>query len=187
MSRRLIIYYLLAVGMVVAWFMTAYRPMQQKQSEARTHQAELESRLDDYQRTAADLPRLLERHKELERSKVLLESKLFAKADLLELFEKLEGEARMAGLSLYDITPPVEELIRLNARSRNSAEPLFLNLSVVLDGRFIEFARYLRAIENEPFFRGVNGCSIRAGKNPGDDIRCTIRFKALLGSPTEAA
>ncbi|MDX9858251.1 MAG: type 4a pilus biogenesis protein PilO [candidate division Zixibacteria bacterium] len=181
MSNRMFAYYAAAVGLTLAWFFFAYRPLVVRLAESQSAADRLEQRLEDYRATARELPMLLERQKELQQSKQMLESRLYAKADILSLIGDVKSLAAASGLKVYDITPSMEELLQLNRRAR-STEPLFLELAVTVDGRFVDFGAYVASLEEQVFFRGITRCSAHAGKNPGDRIRCTIGFRALLGS-----
>lgn len=185
MSKRLLLYYFTAVAVTVGWFLFAYRPLDARLTATSSTADELQQRLREYEATARELPALLERQKELQASKYVLESKLYAKADILSLLGDVRSIAGKSGLSVYDITPSMEELLQLNEKARSSSDPLFLNLAVTVDGRFIDFGHYISALESEAFFRGVTRCTVHGGRKAGDKIRCTIAFKALLGN-TEA-
>lgn len=185
MSRRLVGYYTVAVIVVIIWFFAAYRPLHSRLQEADVRHTSLRHQLDEYHATARELPNLLERQKELLQSKAVLESKLYAKANILSLIDDVKKAARSTGLSVYDITPSMEQLLQMNQHARSSTEPLFLNVSVTVDGRFTDFGAYVAKLEQEAFFRGITRCSVYSGKNPGDKVRCTIAFKAILGSSAE--
>jgi Tfp pilus assembly protein PilO len=186
MNRRLIYYYIGAVILTAAWLMFVYRPLDARQYAGEAKIQELTTRLQSYQHTVADLPALLKAQNALLSSKQAIESNLFAKKDILELFHDIDKQVRQHNLVLAEIIPPVHELLQLNDLSRNPDDPIFLNISLVLRGEYIQFARYVKTLEGESYFRGINQCSIqttRKDKSRGNvEAVYTIGFKALLGN-----
>ena len=129
------------------------------------------ARLDDFVKTHENLLQLRDE----------LESKLYAKSDVLNLFALLRQQAEKHQLELVEISPPVEELLRLNRTVPDSVEPQFLSISLRLRGNYADVGRLVGVIEKSDHFRSIRHCQILGS---GDDLgppTCLLTFRSLLG------
>lgn len=186
MRTRLITFLGAAVGILALWFFLLYRPAANRQVLLDAELAETQAKLDDYHATVADLPAILKQQNNLRTSRRELASKLFAKNDILNLFRQLDTDVRNHDLRITEISPPVHELLALNQKLQTPDDPLFLNIRLTIKGNFIDFGRYVEALEQANYFRGVNRCTINSSNVAGEPTTYTIDFRALLGS-TEAS
>ena len=85
-------------------------------------------------------------------------------------------------VQVVEITPPVEELLELNRVLPDSTKPQFLTIGVRLSGDFIKFGQYVREIEEAPYFRGLQRCTIIGNREKNENQQLYVSFKALLGN-----
>lgn len=185
MSRRLVAYSLAGAAMTALWLFLIYLPAERERASLRSAIAQADWQLQDFQRVIRELPAYAETSRELARRKERLNSSLYAKEDILNLFRRIGAEASSHNLRLLDISPPVDELLALNRASPDRDEPQFLNITVGLRGRYLDFGRFVEDLEKAPFFRGENSCWLRGDQTPRPEIDLTISFKALIGSGEE--
>ena len=121
-------------------------------------------------------------YNELQSTRSNLTARLYTKDDILRLFDRLYLEAGHENLTIIEITPPIEELLSLNRQVGDPTKPLFLNISVRLEGGYVDFARFVRVIENSEFYRGTNLCQIIGARDDVYRLKQVYGFKALLGS-----
>ena len=133
----------------------------------------------------AQLPRFLEENKQLERQRGRLNSSLFAKDDILKLFDHISEEASGYDLRLVEITPPVAELLELNRQATDANTPQFLNITLHFQGNFVNFGQYVSTLEEKPYFRAVNSCVVRGGQTIQPAVDLSVSFKALIGTVEE--
>lgn len=187
MNRSFILYGGIGLTLVVAWFFAIYAPFQKQHQQMAAEIAQAESQLADFQATISELPNFIERHLDLLNQRNDLNSRLYTKKDVLQLFEELESEALDKHVIVTEITPPIEELLYLNTIIPDSGTPQFLNIGLKLEGDFIGFGRFIRDIEQADYFRGINMCKMYGHSDDKTKITMQFDFKALLGSLRDKA
>jgi Tfp pilus assembly protein PilO len=172
---------IVAVLLPIVWLATAYRSLTARQDRLATESESARTKLAEYNRIATDLPRLLEDLKDVERSRANLLSKLYAKQDILALLDQVREQASRRNLEITNVSPSLNELLQLNEQMKASSDPLFLTVTIALEGDFVAFGRFLRRLETEPYFRGVNLAEARTRRDSPESTHLTISFRALLG------
>lgn len=182
MRKAVIIYSLILPALGCLWFFGAYVPYHKAQKQKISQIAEAQKQLLDFQQTISELPRFIERHKNLLTMRKDLDSKLYTKKDVLKLFARLREEADRKGVEVTEITPPIEELLYLNTIIPDSSQPQFLNIGLKVEGDFINFGKYIQVVEGAEYFQGINGCRIFSHGDDNSKVSILFDFKALLGS-----
>ena len=149
--------------------------------------ADQKAQLNDFNNTLNQLPVAVQTHKDLQRKLDEENSKLYAKGDLLRLFADLRSKAGSYHLHLVEISPPVSELLALNRSLPDSTAPQFLNMTVGLTGDYLDLGQFVTDLEQSPYFRGVNNCSINGSATTPGTLQIYIGFKAMLGIVAEAS
>lgn len=187
MKNRLPFFVLAGVGLVVLWYFVAFTPYLAKRQILGAQLTEQRAQLNDFNNTLKQLPTAVQTQKELRRKLNEENSKLYAKGDLLRLFADLRSKAGVYNLHLLEISPPVSELLALNQTSPDSTAPQFLNMTVGLAGSYMELGQFVTDLEQSPYFRGVNTCSINGSATAPGTLQIYIGFKAMLGIVPEAS
>ncbi|UCD63337.1 MAG: hypothetical protein JSW34_11395 [Candidatus Zixiibacteriota bacterium] len=182
MKRFWITYPVIALVASCLWFFTAYVPHHKDSRTTKGALREAESQINDFRQTIAQLPAIIEQRKDLLSRRDDLDSKLYAKEDVLELFAELERQASRWQIEVTEITPPVEELLYLNTIIADSSMPQFLNIGMRLDGDYVSFGRFIQAVEKADYFRGINRCKMIGHADDRTKISLELGFKALLGN-----
>jgi Tfp pilus assembly protein PilO len=172
------------IGSIVAavlWYLFAYQPAAQQIDRHESRIAEAEAQLADFEQTILDLPQYLDTKNRLERFRQSLNSRLYAKGDILKLFRKLNLEAEQRSLDVIEITPPLLDLLELNAGNPGLPDPEFINITLDLEGGYVDFGRFVRFIEQADFCHGLNVCEIATADESAGRARLRLGFKALLG------
>jgi len=185
MTKLLAAYIGAGLVVVTLWFTLIYAPFTVQREELKNRSASSVATLDDYDQTMEELPRFLQQANNLRAFRDELNSKLYAKSDILKLFERIATDAIDYDLTLVEITPPIEELLELNPTAGNNDEPQFLNVTLNLRGQFVDFGKYLNHLESAPYFRQVSACYVRGKKLLQPDLDMSITFRALIGQMPE--
>ncbi|MCD6250163.1 MAG: hypothetical protein J7J98_07540 [candidate division Zixibacteria bacterium] len=185
MRQRVTYFSIASVALIVVWYFAVFTPMSAKLESVRQTTVDTERRLEDYNRTGLELPKFLEANKNLEFLRSELNSSLFAKSDILDLFRQLSQDAQEYGLELVELSPPVSELLKLNRQAIEDNEPQFLNVQLDLKGQYIAFGKFVEHLETQPYFRSINNCMIRGTQESRPTVDMTVAFRALLGSIEE--
>ena len=180
MKKMTITYVAMAIALCAIWFFAAYVPYHKEQEKTSTDIAEAEKQLADFQRTISELPKYIERQKNLLTLRHDMNSKLYSKKDVLKLFETLRNEADLKRVDITEITPPIEELLYLNAIIPDSSKPQFLNIGLSLEGDFISFGKFIEQMEHAEYFRGINRCKMFGHADDKTKVTMHFGFKALL-------
>lgn len=170
-----------AVILISLWFFLLFTPYVQEKKSLKIKITDEKSQLQDFQQTINLLPKFMTERKLLKQRKEFLTSKLYTKEEVINLFSCIKDNAAAKNLIVTEITPPIEELLYLNSIIPDSTRPQFLNIGVSVSGSYIEFAKFIKKIENEPYFRGINACRISGSKDFNQNLELYIGFKALLG------
>jgi Tfp pilus assembly protein PilO len=168
-----------------SWFLAGLLPHVGRQKELLREAQETGNRLADYQRTFSELPAYLNESRKLRQIRGELNSKLYSKEDVLRLLGQLRSEALSRELVLEEISPPVEELLHLNSIIPDSSTAQFLTVRLTLTGEYEAFGRFVRAIEQAGFFRGIERCEISGSQQDQRTVTYNLTFKALLGALLE--
>lgn len=181
MKRSLCIYSGLAVAMLATWYLLLFIPLNKERAVVQLRAQQAREQLVEYQRIMAQLPMYLETYRDLAKVRVDLNDGLYARDQILELFDLLTEQAERRKLKIVEITPSVEELLLLNSILPGSDQPPFLNLTVKLEGGYVEFGKYIQAVEKAEFFRGINRCLMITAVDETAPTTYTIGFQVLLG------
>jgi hypothetical protein len=185
MKRRWGIYGAVAALLVIAFTYLAVLPYGQERRSATSRIVEQTAELQKLGAFTSAMPSLLEARRQLESRRIDLQSRLFARADILRLFDDLTAGAEDCGLTMVEISPPVEELLRLSEARSDTLKPLFLNLTVQLEGDYLDFGRFVEVVERAEYSRAVNRCIISGAPDGSKPLQFTLAFKALLGTREE--
>ena len=178
MNRRALSYYAVAVVMAVLWLLLVRLPGASQRASVQAQIADAQTQLEDFDQTVLQLPAFIKTRQDLLAFREQLQSRLFAKNELLKLFGRFEQDTKDYGLRLDEIAPPIEELLELNSAS--SDQPQFLNITLKMTGHYLELGKYVEHLEGEPFFRGVNNCRISASENDKKGLTNSLGVRALL-------
>ena len=181
MKSRIITYATAAIGLAFLWLIFIHHPLNEKHRHVLLQTAEAEAQLVDYSNTISRLPEFLARSNSLEVSRLQLQSSLYAKEDIMQLLDQLNQRTKASRLVIAEIIPPVSELLMLNRTAHNPSEPHFLNITLRIHGRYVDFGAFVSELEKAPYFRGINTCRISGSSEPGQTVSYSVGFKALLG------
>jgi len=185
MNRRIAYFVIGWLVMCSLWFMFIHTPMVREQQQIKSQIVEAEAQLDDFSRTMEQLPGFLEVSNNLSAARAEMNSSLFAKEDILNLFREITEDAVAQNLTVVEISPPVMEILALNRTTGLASEPPFLNIKLNIEGGFTDFGKYLSCLESSPYFRSVNFCILKSEEEGSVKLNVTVSFRALLGSVGE--
>jgi hypothetical protein len=186
-KNRLPLFVIAGIGLVVVWYFVAFSPYLAQKRSLNSQLAEQRTLLSEFTSVLSQMPTAVQQNKELHHQVLDENSRLYARGDLLRLFADLRSKAGACGLHVAEISPPVSELLALNAQLSDSTAPQFLNMTVGLTGEFSQLAQFVTDLEHSPYFRGVNTCSINGQPMTPGQIQVFIGFRAMLGIVTEAS
>lgn len=185
MKNRLPLFIAAGAGLIALWYFVAFIPFQAERKSVDDRLVSAKAELHDFNSTLAQLPQIVQTRNALVQDVNEVNSKLYAKGDLLRLFADLKSKAGDFGLHVTEISPPVSELLALNKNRPDSAAPQFLNLTIGLSGEYLRLGQFVTDLEQSPYFRGVNTCSISGKPGSTGELQIFIGFKAMLGVVSE--
>ncbi len=163
------------------WFFLIFTPYTKEKKTLKDGIENSTVQLNDFAKTIDLLPKFVAERELLKKRKDFINSNLYTKEEVINLFSRLKMNASKHNLEVTEITPPIAELLHLNSFIPDSTKPQFLNIGVQVSGSYIEFAKFIKKIEQEPYFRGLNSCRISGSKDYNQELDLYIGFKALLG------
>ena len=174
------------IAILLAWQLLIKSSLDReyKQTLQQTHEAE--TRLAEFSLVMAQLPNTLADGGRLKESKLHLQSSLYAKDDILRLLDTVRAQATRQNLTITEIIPPVEDLLQLTKAASRPGEPLFLNLTLRLEGDYVDFGTFVGYVESAPYFRRIRNCEIGRYAAPGSKTSFSIGFAVLLLRTEEA-
>jgi Tfp pilus assembly protein PilO len=186
-KTRLVCYAMVTLSLAGLWFFLLFTPLHKEQTNLVFKTKEAQQQLTDFITIMNELPGFLKARQDLETERSMLNSRLYAKNDLLKLFQKLCQQAQEKNLVITEISPPIDELLYLNSIVPDSNQAQLLSISLKLEGRYIDFGRFVGTVEQSEYFRGINSCKIMVTKTGDGDIRFEFGLNTLLGSFKEKA
>jgi Tfp pilus assembly protein PilO len=185
MRKVVALYFAGGVALILGAFLFLISPQINKRREIKASYAAAQEQLEDFRRTLARFPELFSDEKILEQRRRQLATTLFSKEELLVLFGSLEKMALERDLVLLEITPSIEELLALhNRRDRDNNLPQ-LNLAVRVSGSFKDIGEYIKTVERESFYNGLNFCRIAASENGNSFPKAEFGFRVILRAEDE--
>ena len=181
MKKRQLIYWGSGLILLCVWFFAVFVPYQKNKTEIEANAIQAQSQLDDFNRIMVEIPAFLETSNELLETQFDIKSNLYAKDDILKLFDQLEIISKKQKLEVTEIKPSISELLQLNNLITSTEDPLFLNIGITLEGNYKGFGLFIKEIESMPYFRGINKCLITKTEENKKRLRLVLGFKALLG------
>ncbi|MFH1373271.1 MAG: hypothetical protein ABII79_05715 [bacterium] len=182
MYKRLTIYVVILPAITAVWFTLLYMPVRRQMAATSNEVTQAREQLQDFRKIMNQLPEFLEKRSRLSAERSALSSRLYAKDDVLLLFRRLHDQADRYHVGITEITPPVEELLYLNSIVPDSNQTQILSISLRLQGGYVNFGRFVGAIEQADFFQGVKECRILGTRDGIGELQLQFSFNALLGS-----
>lgn len=176
-----------AIVLAAAWFMLIFQPLSHKADAVNTGITQARQQVEGYSQTLQQLPNYLSTSEELTNLKEQLTSSLYAKTEILKLFETLTLDASTNQLTITEISPPVEELIAMNRKVDGDDSPLFLTIELSMRGTYNDFGRFVSHLETQPYFRKVNQCEVKGNREIGSPVDSKVKFKAIIGNLEDAS
>jgi len=180
MKKLILTYSASLLLIVVLWFLFLISPLTIKRQEIKASYSEALSKLEDFRITMIEFPEHFANQKEMEKKKELIMSQLFSKEDLLRLFGALQKKASDFNLVLLEITPSIEELLAMNSQALQNNLPRPLDITVKLNGRFSDIGEYVKSVEAEKFFHGMDFCKISSTSEGHASPSIDFGFKVIL-------
>ena len=182
MKSRYIISLTVIIIIFLAWSFLLVRPAIDKGKAVSNSLNESEKQLRDFKNIILQAPEFIKKHKEIAGQKEKMVSQLYTKEDLMALFDDLENKTIKHGLKLIEITPSVEELLRLNRQLPSDDLPQILDIVINLRGRLKNLGQFLQEVESESFYQRLNLCIISNTVEGREYSDITYGVKAVLGT-----
>ncbi|HOP06734.1 MAG TPA: hypothetical protein PLF13_05515 [candidate division Zixibacteria bacterium] len=179
--NRIAQYSILSFALIIVFYFLAYLPFSSEYGLIDNRINEARQELLDFHATAEQFPEFLASRQQLAGEESHLTSRLYAKNDIIKLFDRIRHDAENLDLRVTEISPPVEELLRLNA-TPNNLQAEFLNISISIEGNFLQLGRYVQGLEQAGFFRGINRSEFISTNDPARGTSLRVEFRALLGN-----
>lgn len=181
MKRRHLIAGTVMAAMLAAWFLLLILPTMEKQRrlKADLHQAEIH--LSDFEKIIKLAGEYYKAHARIIDKKEQIASQLYSRENLMSLFDALEKMASDNDLKVIEFTPSVEELLMMNRILPDENKPQVLNIVMNLKGGLRNVGQFLRDIESEKYYQGIDICRITNTAEGQEKSDIVYGFKALLG------
>lgn len=187
MNRRAVLYPAMGLGLLAIWLFLGFLPQQRERQQVQTQIETANWEVADFDRIVGDLPKYMKTYKDVSLKRSHLNSSLYAKQDILDLFGQLGTAAAARNLRLVEISPPVDELLALNRANPGSNDPQFLNITMGLRGNYLDFGHFVDDLERAAYFKGINTCYVRGQQEATPEVDCTVSFRALIKTASEAS
>jgi Tfp pilus assembly protein PilO len=186
MKKLWIIYGAAAAGLIAVWLIALVLPLKHDQDKLKAELISAETTVAQLQQEAAQLPAILKRNSDLGDNIPGYEEDGHTREEVLTLLNKLGQQCESHSLAISEVRPPVEELILLHElHQEHPGMPQFLNVTLVLDGRYIDFGKFVTNLERSEYFNQVNFVRVKSNPDNQTNTQFMIEFKVLLGMMPE--
>ncbi len=182
MKQRHIIVISICLFMIAAWYVLLVIPTRQRFSELQKNLYNANVQISDFRKIMMIAPEFYKNHENIKRQKLQLSSQLYSKENLLSLFDELESMAKNNNLIVIEFTPSVEELLRINHVLPEDNKPQTLNIIITLSGQLADIGTFVKGVESENFYQGVDFCRILNSVDGQINSNFVYGFKAVLGT-----
>jgi len=181
MRNRLIIHGIISLALIAAWVVLVYMPLASRRKAVDLRIQSTNEQLQNARRSISLLPVFLQTRERLQTDRADLDSRLFGKSEILELFREISIVADAHNIRLVEMSPPLIELLNLEQVATDTTKAPFLSLHLTLEGRFADFGRFVDEMEQSDFYRIPERCQIVAPRSEDKPSQYHFDFKALLG------
>ena len=187
MKLRVSLYVLGSVAIALLWYSFLIAPAHRAQAQLATEIQAAQVQLEDFQATLNQLPVFLQTRDGLSRKIEEINSHLYSRQEMLDLFDHVELLAREQGLFVRELAPRIEELLALAQSAPTPGQPQSLGMSLRLTGDYLAFGRFVETLEKEAYFKSVEKCLISDSPDMNGRLLFDLQFKALLETATRPA
>src|SRR5512138_3324570 len=160
MKFRISLYVIGAMGLAIVWYIFLISPAHQRQDQLAADIQSTQVQLEDFQATLNQLPVFLQTRDGLNRRIDEINSRLYSRQEMLDLFDHVEELAKEQGLFVRELAPRIEELLMLAQTKPRPGEPQSLGLSLRLSGDYLAFGQFVEHLEKQAYFKSVDKCLI---------------------------
>lgn len=178
--------FIVALAASVAIFVCLYAilvyPASRERIQEQTRATEINAKLTEYSSSVVTIESIASARDSLRNVSEILNERLYARADVMALVERLSSLCQDANITLRELSPSVNQLLAMNAVQPSSTEPQFLELSLRVTGGIKDVAQWMQTLTKEPFFiltNSIHAFSREQGVIPAEYV---INFTAALGA-----
>lgn len=182
MKKRHYIVGAIAIAMILLWFLVLVGPTLEKRAKIRVELQIANQQFQDFEKIVTSAPEFYRTHEKIKLQKEKLASQLYSKENLLSLFKDLEDRAARNNLKVIEFTPSVEELLLMNRLVLDGNSPQTLNIVVTLSGELRDLGNFLKGVESQNFYQGIDMCRISNSVDGQKNSNMILGFKAVLGT-----
>lgn len=182
MKQRHIIVLSISIIMLAVWYILLVQPTQQEHTKINIEITDAQTQIKDFKHIMMIAPEYYKNHDRIKQEKMRLSSLLYSKDNLLSLFDELESRAKTNNLRVVEFTPSVEELLRINHLIPDESKPQTLNIVITLKGRLQDLGAFVKGVEAENFYQGVDFCIITNSLDGQKNSDFVYGLKAVLGT-----
>lgn len=157
-------------------------PLNNERKEIKSETAVLSVKLLDYQTTMLTINTYLEKRRELESRRLSLSAGLYNRAEVLEIVGALADMADKHHVTVKEISPSVEEMLRLNRETPTDGAPQFLDMAIRISGGFSGAGKFMGDLEKSPLFVGLRNLHVIEREKGYVPAEYSIHFEAILGT-----
>ncbi|MCH7877940.1 MAG: hypothetical protein IH914_01320 [candidate division Zixibacteria bacterium] len=157
-------------------------PLDRERIKVKSETALLTAKLLDYQTTMLTINTYLERRRELENRRISLLAGLYNRDEVLEIVGALTDMAEKHHVRVKEISPSVEEMLRLNRETPADGAPQFLEMAIRIAGGFSGAGMFIRDLEQSTLFVRLQNLRVIERERGYVPAEYNIRFEAILGT-----
>ena len=187
MKLRISLYILGSAAIALLWYSFLISPAHKRQAQLEAEIQAAQVQLEDFQATLNQLPVFLQTRDGLNRKIEEINSRLYSRQEMLDLFDHVESLAKDQGLFVRELAPRIEELLVLAQTKPKPGEPQSLGMSLRLSGDYLAFGQFVESLEKQAYFKAVDRCLISDSPDMSGHLIFDLHFRALLETSTRPA
>ena len=183
MRLRTTLFFIAGLAISALWYLFLVAPVHRTQARMQSELAMSQVQLEDYQATLNQFPVFLQTRDGINRKIAEINARLFSRQEILNLFDHVEQMAIDQQLRVSELAPHIEELLQLAQTPHTPGNPQVMSMDVKLTGDYLAFGRFMESLEEQAFFKKVDGCLISESPDHRGMLLFDLQFKALLETP----
>ncbi|PWB76453.1 hypothetical protein C3F09_00345 [candidate division GN15 bacterium] len=180
MKLRITLFVIAGAGIVFLWYLFLISPAHRAQARLQADLTATQIQLEDFQATLNQLPVYLQTRDGINRKIGEINSRLFSRQEMLDLFDQVERMARNEGLAVTELAPHLEELLVLAQTPPTPGQPQTMMLDIRMLGDYLSFGQFIESLEKQAYFKMIDKCLISDSPDLSGRLLFDLQFKALL-------
>jgi Tfp pilus assembly protein PilO len=122
------------------------------------------------------------------KERAVLAQKLYSPSEIAAMLEDMHDIASSEGLRVLELHPPLDEYLLFSNRLMTDPDSSNLTIRIVSEGRFQQYGRFLKKLEERAYFRALLSQTIASDiEKSAEQLRIDMMCRVLMSQPDSSS